>query len=111
MPAAPAQAMNDVMSGRVQLVLDAYAGLAAAIKGDLIKGLADTALERLPGFENLPTIAETVPDFFVGAWAVLVAPLGTPDAIIRKVNADCGPRSTIPTSRPSTRPTARSCAT
>ena len=83
-----AQAMNDVMSGQVNLVLDAYAGLAAAIKGDLIKGLADTALERLPGFENLPTIAETVPDFFVGAWAVLVAPVGTPDAIVRKVNAD-----------------------
>ena len=76
----PAQAMNDVMSGRVHLVLDAYAGLAAAIKGDLIKGLADTALERLPGFENLPTVAETVPDFFVGAWTVLLAPIGTPDA-------------------------------
>jgi tripartite-type tricarboxylate transporter receptor subunit TctC len=83
-----AQAMNDVMSGRVQLILDAYAGLAPAIKGNLIKGLADTALERLPGFENLPTIAETVPNFFVGAWAILVAPLGTPDPIIRKVNAD-----------------------
>jgi tripartite-type tricarboxylate transporter receptor subunit TctC len=83
-----AQAMSDVLSGRVQLILDAYAGLAAAIKGDLIKGLADTALERLPGFETLPTIAETVPDFFVGAWAVLVAPIGTPEPIIRKVNAD-----------------------
>jgi tripartite-type tricarboxylate transporter receptor subunit TctC len=84
----PAQAMNDVMSGRVPLVLDGYAGLAPAIKGDLIKGLASTALKRPPGFENLPTIAETIPDFFVGAWNVLVAPLGTPDAIIRKVNAD-----------------------
>ena len=41
----PAQAMNDVMSGRVPLVLDGYAGLAPAIKGDLIKGLASTALE------------------------------------------------------------------
>jgi tripartite-type tricarboxylate transporter receptor subunit TctC len=51
----PAQAMNDVLSGRVHLVLDAYAGLAAALKGDLIKGLAATSLERLPGFENLPT--------------------------------------------------------
>src|SRR3954468_14843413 len=84
----PSQAMNDVVSGRVSLVLDAYAGLAAALKGDLIRGLADTALERLPGFENLPTIAETVRDFFVGAWAFLVAPLGTPEPIIRKVNAD-----------------------
>src|SRR4029077_7844407 len=60
----PAQAMSDVMDGRVQLVLDAYAGLASAIQGNLIKGLASTALERLPGFENLPTVAETIPGFF-----------------------------------------------
>ena len=84
----PAQSMNDVMSGRVHLILDAYAGLAAALKGDLIKGIADTSLERLPGFENLPTVAETVPNFFVGAWNVMLAPNGTPDAIVRKVNAD-----------------------
>jgi tripartite-type tricarboxylate transporter receptor subunit TctC len=84
----PAQAMNDIMSGRVPLVLDGYAGLAPAIKGDLIKGLASTALKRPPGFENLPTIAETIPDFFVGAWNVMVAPLGTPEPILRKINAD-----------------------
>lgn len=84
----PAQAMNDVMSGRVHLVLDAYAGLAAALRGDLIKGLADTSLERLPGFENLPTVAETVPEFFVGAWTVMLTPTGTPDPIVRKVSAD-----------------------
>src|SRR5262245_31402335 len=84
----PAQAMNDVMSGRVPLVLDGYAGLAPAIKGDLIKGLASTALKRPPGFEKLPTIAETIPNFFVGAWNVMLAPAGTPDPIIRKVNAD-----------------------
>jgi tripartite-type tricarboxylate transporter receptor subunit TctC len=84
----PAQAMNDVMSNRVSLVLDGYAGLAGALKGNLIKGLADTALERLPGFEELPTVAETIPDFFVGAWNVMLAPLGTPDAVVKKVNAD-----------------------
>jgi tripartite-type tricarboxylate transporter receptor subunit TctC len=84
----PAQAMPDVMSGRVDLVLDAYAGLAGAMRGGLVKMLADTSDKRLPGFENLPTIAETLPGFFVGAWAVMVAPTGTPDAIIRKVNAD-----------------------
>src|SRR5438552_1555581 len=84
----PAQAMNDVMSGRVPLVLDGYAGLAPAIKGDLIKGLASTALKRPPGFENLPTIAETIPNFFVVAWNVMPAPDGTPEPILRKVNAD-----------------------
>ena len=61
---------------------------APAIKGDLIKGLASTALKGPPGFENLPTIAETIPGFFVGAWNVMVAPLGTPEAVIRKINAD-----------------------
>ena len=84
----PAQAMNDVMSGRVPLVLDGYAGLAPAIKGNLIKGLAATSLKRLPGFENLPTVAETVPDFFVGAWTILLAPKGTPEAIIQKIHND-----------------------
>jgi tripartite-type tricarboxylate transporter receptor subunit TctC len=84
----PAQAMNDVMSNRVQLVLDGFAGIAPAIKGNLIKGLASTALKRPPGFEDLPTIAETVPNFLVGAWNVMVAPAGTPEAIIKKVNAD-----------------------
>jgi tripartite-type tricarboxylate transporter receptor subunit TctC len=83
----PAQAMNDVMSGRVPLVLDGYAGLAPAIKGNLIKGLAATSLQRLPGFEELPTVAETVPNFFVGAWTILLAPVGTPDPVIRKIHA------------------------
>ena len=59
---SPSNTMNDVMSNRVPLVLDGYAGLAPAIKGNLIKGLAATSLKRLPGFENLPTVAETVPD-------------------------------------------------
>ena len=84
----PAQAMNDVMAGRVPLVLDGYAGLAPAIKGDLIKGLAATSLERKPGFENLATVAETVPDFFVGAWTILLAPKGTPEPILRKIHND-----------------------
>lgn len=84
----PAQAMNDVMSGRVHLVLDAYAGLAAALRGDLIKGLGHSSMERLPGFENLPPVAETIPGFFVGAWTVMLAPGSTPDAILQKVNKD-----------------------
>jgi tripartite-type tricarboxylate transporter receptor subunit TctC len=84
----PAQAMGDVVADRVDLVLDAYAGLAGAAQSGLIKMLASTSTQRLPGMESLPTVAETLPDFFVGAWQVLLAPIGTPDAIIRKVNAD-----------------------
>ena len=84
----PTQAMSDVVADRVDLVLDAYAGLAGAMQGGLVKMLASTSAQRLPGMENLPTVAETLPDFYVGAWNVIVAPLGTSDAIVRKVNAD-----------------------
>jgi tripartite-type tricarboxylate transporter receptor subunit TctC len=84
----PAQAMNDVMSGRVGIVLDGYAGVAPALQGNSIKGLAVTSTERLPGFADLPTMSETLPGFIAGGWSVLVAPLGTPDAIVRKVASD-----------------------
>ena len=65
----PAQAMSDVMDGRVQLVLDAYAGLASAIQGNLIKGLASTALEGdCPGLKICRRWRKPSPGFFVGAW-------------------------------------------
>jgi tripartite-type tricarboxylate transporter receptor subunit TctC len=84
----PAQAMGDVVADRVDLVLDAYAGLAGAMQGGMVKMLASTSAQRLPGMESLPTVAETLPDFYVGAWNVIVAPLGTSDAVVRKVNTD-----------------------
>jgi tripartite-type tricarboxylate transporter receptor subunit TctC len=84
----PAQAMGDIISDRVDLVLDAYAGLAGAAQSGMIKMLASTASQRPLGMENLPTVAEIIPDFFVGAWNVMLVPLGTPDPIIRKVNTD-----------------------
>jgi tripartite-type tricarboxylate transporter receptor subunit TctC len=37
---------------------------------------------------NLPTVAETLPGFESVGWQALVAPAGTPDALIKKVNAD-----------------------
>jgi tripartite-type tricarboxylate transporter receptor subunit TctC len=87
-PGGPAEAMGDIIADRVDLVLDAYAGLRGAAQSGMIKMLASSSTQRLPGMENLPTVAETLPDFFVGAWNVMVAPLGTADTIIRKVNVD-----------------------
>jgi tripartite-type tricarboxylate transporter receptor subunit TctC len=84
----PAAAMNDVTTGRVGIVLDGYPGVAGAIDGDLIVGLANTGPERLPGFEKMPVVAETLPGFRSGGWNAVLAPIGTPNAIIRKVAED-----------------------
>jgi tripartite-type tricarboxylate transporter receptor subunit TctC len=46
------------------------------------------APKRVAEFPDLPTVAETLPGFEAGGWLVLVAPPGTPDAIVKKANAD-----------------------
>jgi tripartite-type tricarboxylate transporter receptor subunit TctC len=82
------QAMADLTSGSVDLVLEAYAGLAGAFQGKLIRPMGTTSLERSSVFPDIPAVSETLPGYSVTAWGILVAPLHTPDAIIRKVNAD-----------------------
>jgi tripartite-type tricarboxylate transporter receptor subunit TctC len=84
----PHASMSDLVAGRVALVIEGYSGLAGGLQSGMIKGVAVAAHERLPDFPNLPTVAETLPGFFAGGWNVLLAPLGTPDPIIRKISAD-----------------------
>lgn len=83
-----AQVLNDVMGKRIPMVIEAYSGLAGAIQGKTVVPLAVAAPKRLPEFPDVPTAAETLPGFESGGWQVLVAPIGTPDAIVRKINAD-----------------------
>jgi tripartite-type tricarboxylate transporter receptor subunit TctC len=83
-----AQVLNDVMGGRIPIAIDAYSGLAGAIENKTVVPLAVAAPRRVPHFPNLPTVAETIPGFEAGGWQVLLAPAGTPDAIVQKVNGD-----------------------
>lgn len=92
----PPAAMNDVVSGRIGIVLEGYSGMGGAIEGNSIKGLAVGTLQRLKEFPNMPTVAETLPGFFAGGWTVLLAPNGTPDAVIRKVSDDVRKAQTNP---------------
>ncbi|HEY1360952.1 MAG TPA: tripartite tricarboxylate transporter substrate binding protein [Xanthobacteraceae bacterium] len=84
----PAHAFSDVMSGRVAFIIEGYSGIAGAIQSGSLKAIAVASAQRLPEFPNLPTVAETIPGFQATGWQVLVAPLGTPDAIIRAVSED-----------------------
>jgi tripartite-type tricarboxylate transporter receptor subunit TctC len=84
----PTAAMPDVVSGRVGVVLEGYAGLASAMSSNQIQSLAVASSDKLSEFPNLPLVAETIPGFAAGGWNVLVAPAGTPDAIVRKVSVD-----------------------
>jgi tripartite-type tricarboxylate transporter receptor subunit TctC len=84
----PAQAISDVGTGRVSMIVEGYSGIAGAATSGAVKLIAVASAKRLADFPNLPTVAETIPGFAATGWAVLVAPLGTPEAVIRKVSND-----------------------
>ena len=83
-----AQVLTDVMGGRVPLVIEAYSGIAGAIESGTIKPLAVASPQRIPDFPNLPTVAETLPGFAASGWQAMVAPVGTPAPIVRKISDD-----------------------
>jgi tripartite-type tricarboxylate transporter receptor subunit TctC len=83
-----AQVINDIMGKRIPLLFEAYSGIVGAVKAGNLRPLAVAAPKRVAEFPDLPTVAETLPGFEAGGWLVLVAPPGTPDAIVKKANAD-----------------------
>src|SRR5579862_3625291 len=75
-----AQILTDIMGKRIQLVFEAYSGLAGAIGAGTVRALAVASANRMGNFPDLPTVAETLPGFEAIGWQVLLAPAGTPDA-------------------------------
>jgi tripartite-type tricarboxylate transporter receptor subunit TctC len=84
----PAAALADVGSGRVSMIIEGYSGIVGAVHAGQVKLIAVASHERLPQFPDLPTVAETIPNFSATGWQVLVAPLGTPQPIVDKVAVD-----------------------
>jgi tripartite-type tricarboxylate transporter receptor subunit TctC len=80
------QALNDALGGRLSMVIEGLSALSGTIQGGSMKAIAVGSPERLPDFPNLPAAAEILPGFNARGWAALVAPVGTPDAIVNKVS-------------------------
>ncbi|HTQ73757.1 MAG TPA: tripartite tricarboxylate transporter substrate-binding protein [Burkholderiales bacterium] len=83
-----APALQDTVAGRTQVVLVSSAAMSPFIKRGDLRPIAVTSAKRVSGLESVPTMAESFPGFEYVGWFALVAPAGTPEAIVRKVNAD-----------------------
>lgn len=83
-----AAAVTDLLGGQVTLLVDSLAATMPHIKSGKIRPLAISTLQRVPQMPDLPTVAETFPGFEGVGWAGLVAPKGTPQAVIDKISED-----------------------
>jgi tripartite-type tricarboxylate transporter receptor subunit TctC len=80
---------TDVIGGRVTMTLQNMGVILPIVREGKLRGLAVTSLKRSPIISELPTLAESgFPGFEAISWFGLFAPVGTPAAIVDKVNAD-----------------------
>jgi tripartite-type tricarboxylate transporter receptor subunit TctC len=83
------QALGDLLGGRIQVMFDLPQTPLANIQAGKLRPLAVTGSERLALLPNVPTTAEAgVPAFTFGTWIGLVAPAGTPPAILTRLHAE-----------------------
>ncbi|MEK6593565.1 MAG: tripartite tricarboxylate transporter substrate binding protein [Pseudomonadota bacterium] len=81
-------ALTDLVGGQIQLVTPNLSAAIGFVNSGKIRALAVTSKERAPQVPNVPTVAETIPGFENLGWFGLVAPAGTPKAVIAKIHAD-----------------------
>jgi tripartite-type tricarboxylate transporter receptor subunit TctC len=82
-----APALNDLVGGQIDYMVDQSLNVIPQIKGGTIKVYAIAARERLESLPDVPTTQEAGVDFIFSAWNAMVAPKGTPKGIIDKLSA------------------------
>jgi len=82
-------AMQDVLAGNVHLVFIGIPAAAPHIKAAKLRALAVVAPQRSSALPDVPTVAEAgLKDFEVTTWYGILAPAGTPQPVVRRLNAE-----------------------
>jgi tripartite-type tricarboxylate transporter receptor subunit TctC len=85
-----AQMVQDVASGVNQVMMSSVAAANAVVEAGKVRRIAITSQSRFPGLPDLPSVSETVPGVVMNGWFAVVAPAGTPAAIVVKLNRAIG---------------------
>jgi tripartite-type tricarboxylate transporter receptor subunit TctC len=90
-------ARTDVMGGQVELMFDAVTTMAEQIRAGKVKAIATTGRQRSDVLPDVPTVNEAgVPGYEATIWLGLMAPKGTPKAVVDRLNAAVSKISSAP---------------
>ncbi|MCU4118658.1 tripartite tricarboxylate transporter substrate binding protein [Variovorax sp. N23] len=82
-------AMSDLMAGHVDMLFASILETSGYVKTGKLRALAVTSAQRSPAMPEVPTLAELgVPNAESGSWVALLAPSGTPQALVDRIAAD-----------------------
>lgn len=82
------QAILDTIAGEVQLTYAVYPAARPHVESGRLRAIGVTTPKRSPSLPNVPAISEVVPGYSMFGWYSLVAPKGTPNAILAKAGAE-----------------------
>ncbi len=80
-------ALGDLLGGQIDLMFPAIASVVPYHRSGRLRGLGVTSPRKHPSAPELPTIAETVPNFESRSWIGVLVPAGTPREIVTRINA------------------------
>jgi tripartite-type tricarboxylate transporter receptor subunit TctC len=84
-----APASQDLIAGQVQAQFDSIGSAIGQIQAGKLRALAVTSAQRTPQLPDVPTMAEGgVQNFVVDSWSAVMAPSGTPPAIVDRIAAE-----------------------
>jgi tripartite-type tricarboxylate transporter receptor subunit TctC len=84
-----AQASNDVIGGQVTLTFASLATAQPLVQAGKVRPIAVTGRKRAEAFPQLPTMEEAgMKGYESSTWYALIAPAGTPPAIVQRINAE-----------------------
>src|SRR3984893_17695834 len=82
----PAQALTDLISGRVQVMFDVLTSSIGHIRAGEVRAIAVTTAARSAALPDVPAVADTVPGYESSGWAGVGAPANTPADVVATLN-------------------------
>ena len=83
-----AQAINDLMSGTIQVMFDNVPSIGPHVKAGRVRGLGVSSPRRAAQFPELPAIAEAVPGYETNSWGGVMGPARLPREIVARLHEE-----------------------